>query len=378
MAKRVKNRAPRSSGSTLHANEWLLVLSVFTFLVAVLLVGVSIRERTSAGESITASLLAAELGTLVVGAALAALFLALSWLLRTLDGLGRSMDRLRNVLESDSRSGAQNGANRRQLANGGVPPETFREMRELLEEIRDNTLLDDEQKRERWSALLAQRKSTLCEAIEERIGQKRFVDAAHDLERFEELFGSDENTTELRRKLDSARQLAEKRDLAEALENYISQKANREFDSAVRSAEALLNTYPHSIEARKWLEQIHRDREQITVEHRKALVRETQEFSERREWRRALATARTLIETYPDSPDARSIHSQIETLEFNAGVEIRQELEEQIKVLVGKGEFADAVELANQLIVRYPDSPQADALRNQLPRLRDRIARAAG
>ena len=107
-------------------------------------------------------------------------------------------------------------------------------------------------------------------------------------------------------------------------------------------------------------------------------MRETQEFSERREWRRALATARTLIDTYADSSEARSIRSQIETLEFNAGVETRQELEEQIKVFVGKGEFAEAVELANQVSVRYPDSPQADALRNQLPRLQDRIARTAG
>lgn len=251
-------------------------------------------------------------------------------------------------------------------------------MRELLEEIRDNTLMNEEQKRERWELVLAHRRKNLSETVYDRIERKRFADGAHELDRFEELYGRDAATTELRRKLDAARRLAERRDLAEALENYTTLKANREWGEALRGAEKLLNTYPQSIEARQWLEQIHRDREQVSAEHRRALLDQTQKRGAEREWRKALASARALLDEYPESAEAQSVRPQLETLEFNAGVETRQELEEQIKDLISRRDFAEALELANQVIVRYPESPQAEALRRQLPRLREHVGQQAG
>lgn len=378
MGSRTKTRIPRSSGRTQHASEWLLILSVLTMFGAALLVGVGIQEQTSGGKSVTAELLFSELGKLVAGAALSAVFLSLSWLLGTLDGLGRSLDRFRNALDGSGGSMATNGAGRRANSNGLLGPEEVREMRELLEEIRDNTLMNEEQKRERWELVLAHRRKNLSETVYDRIERKRFADGAHELDRFEELYGRDAATTELRRKLDAARRLAERRDLAEALENYATLKANRKWGEALRRAEKLLNTYPQSIEARQWLEQIHRDREQVSAEHRRALLDQTQKRGSERQWRKALASARALLDEYPESAEAQSVRPQLETLEFNAGVETRQELEEQIKDLISRRDFAEALELANQVIVRYPESPQAEALRGQLPRLREHVGQQAG
>lgn len=378
MGSRTKTRIPRSSSRTQHASEWLLILSVLTMFGAALLVGVGIQEQTSGGKSVTATLLFGELGKLVAGAALSAVFLSLSWLLRTLDGLGRSLDRFRNALDGSGGSAAANGVGRRMSSNGLLGPEELGEMRELLEEIRDSTLMNEEQKRERWELVLAHRRKNLSETVHDRIERKRFGDGAHELDRFEELYGRDAATTELRRKLDAARRLAERRDLAEALENYATLKANRKWDEALGEAEKLLNTYPQSIEARQWLEQIHRDREHVGAEHRRALLDQTQKRGSERQWRKALGSARALLDEYPESAEAQSVRPQLETLEFNAGVETRQELEEQIKELISRRDFAEALELANQVIVRYPESPQAEALRGQLPRLQEHVGQQAG
>jgi Flp pilus assembly protein TadD len=60
---------------------------------------------------------------------------------------------------------------------------------------------------------------------------------------------------------------------------------------------------------------------------------------------------------------------QIPTLETNWEIEKRQRLEAQIMDLAKRGRYMEAVELARKVIERYPDSPQAEALRLRLDRL---------
>ena len=88
--------------------------------------------------------------------------------------------------------------------------------------------------------------------------------------------------------------------------------------------------------------------------------------------------ARTLLDEYPDSAEATAVRGQMETLEANAEIETRQELENEIKDLIKHRRFAEALDLANQVITNYPESPQAEALRSQLPRLRQRAEETTG
>ena len=53
----------------------------------------------------------------------------------------------------------------------------------------------------------------------------------------------------------------------------------------------------------------------------------------------------------------------------NWEIEKRQKLEAQIMDLAKRGRYMEAVELARKVIARYPDSPQAEALRLRLDRL---------
>jgi hypothetical protein len=259
-----------------------------------------------------------------------------------------------------------------------VSPDAIRQVRELLEEIRDYSLMTPEQKQGRWDRLLTHRRRDLGEIVQDMLRQKKFVDALHELDRFEELYGRDEETVALRRKYDAARRTAERRDLAEALDAYVTLKAAREWDKARKMAEDLLSTYPQSLEIREWIGQINRDRDQVSAEHRARLVKEVQAHTGNREWRKALGVARTLLEEYPDSAEAAAVRGQMSTLDANAEIETRQQLENEIKDLIKRRKFGEALDLANQVITNYPESPQAEALRSQLPRLRQRAQEITG
>ncbi len=50
---------------------------------------------------------------------------------------------------------------------------------------------------------------------------------------------------------------------------------------------------------------------------------------------------------------------------------MRQKLEARIMDFAKHGRYLEAVELAKKVIEKYPTSPQAEALRSQLPRLEE-------
>ncbi|UCG34462.1 MAG: hypothetical protein JSU68_07430 [Phycisphaerales bacterium] len=364
------------TGTHQRAADLLLVLAGLALFFTVLFTAYGLWERHTAGQPFTAHALFATLAQLVGGLALGAFFLALSWVLRVLEGLTRALDRFRSSLGTLASDETPREA--RPVPPNFVSPDAIRRVRELLEEIRDYSLMAPEQKQGRWDRLLAHRRADLGETVQDLLRQKKFVDALHELDRFEELYGRDDETIALRRKYDAARRTAERRDLTEALDAYATLKTAREWDQAREMAEDLLSTDPQSLEIREWIGQINRDREQVSAEHRTGLVKEVQAHTGRREWRKALGVARALLDEYPDSAEAAAVRGQMDTLAANAEIETRQELENEIKELIKHRRFTEALDLANQMITNYPESPQAEALRSQLPRLRQRAEERTG
>ena len=116
---------------------------------------------------------------------------------------------------------------------------------------------------------------------------------------------------------------------------------------------------------------VRQQRETFRNTQLKRLADEIQKSVARKRWNDALHAARQLIEKYPDSPDAATIEEQLVTLPQNAEIEKRQQLEDRIRDLVQQHNFVQAEELARHVIATYPDSPQAQALAQQLPRLQE-------
>ena len=78
-----------------------------------------------------------------------------------------------------------------------------------------------------------------------------------------------------------------------------------------------------------------------------------------------------LLQQFPTHRLADKIREQLKTLQDNAEIEERQELEVRIQELIRAGHFEQAIELAEDVIRRYPMSPQAESLETLLPRIRE-------
>jgi len=101
---------------------------------------------------------------------------------------------------------------------------------------------------------------------------------------------------------------------------------------------------------------------------------EAQEASNAREWKKALQLATMVIQRFPRSPEAQALRMQLPTLQENAEIQIRQHMESEIRELIKQHRFDEALRIAHELLQQYPDSPQAAVLREQLPRLEEKAS----
>jgi hypothetical protein len=115
-----------------------------------------------------------------------------------------------------------------------------------------------------------------------------------------------------------------------------------------------------------------RERQVFEQGHRGRMHEEIQQFVTQRRWQEAAQAARQFIATFPAGPDTEALRTQLDTLEANAEIQTRQQLESQLNEHVRRQEFWDALALARRIIADYPFSPQANALRNLLPRLEEK------
>jgi len=78
-----------------------------------------------------------------------------------------------------------------------------------------------------------------------------------------------------------------------------------------------------------------------------------------------------LLECAPGHRKSVAIRGQLKTIRENAEIEERQEQERRIQDLIRNKQFFDAIELAEDLLQRFPNSPQAETLQKLLPKMRE-------
>jgi hypothetical protein len=129
--------------------------------------------------------------------------------------------------------------------------------------------------------------------------------------------------------------------------------------------------FPYSSDARTLHQRVEHEYEVYLESDAQRMFDDIRQHIERRSWRRALAHAMRLIEICPNHRLAVQIRPQLQTLRDNAEIEQRQEMEAQIQELIRAGRLHDAIVLGEDLLRRYPASPQAESLEVMLPRLRE-------
>jgi outer membrane protein assembly factor BamD (BamD/ComL family) len=327
------------------------------------LVQISQADETSARAVLAA--LAKMLGGIWAGVAL--------W------GLGIVLRRLVAI----QRAGEQAAMSHRELAAGrpraaasdarlGASDDELDELVVLLREVRDISLLNEEQRSLRLQAQGKAVLSMLQREVPVLLREHNWIEARNRVEEARERFPTFSEWDALEQQIEQMRAQVEARDI-EAAERQIDDLSSLgAWDRVAEVMNELLERHPDAPRVNELAQRLRAQRNKAEAEQRAGLMARAQEASNNREWKAALTAATSLIQRYPKSPEAQALRMQLPTLQENAEIQTRQQMETQIRDLIKEHRFDEALRVAHELLDQYPESPQANVLRDQLPRLEEK------
>ena len=258
-----------------------------------------------------------------------------------------------------------------QHITASLPPGTLQPIMQLLEEIRDVSLLTDQERKERLGVMEQERKLVLIREVIDHTQHRRWAEGDHILLRLAQEQPNDVDVKRARAQFDEARRNAEPhavQEMKDVVENLMTINS---WDQALQAAQRLVTDFPGNTDAKSLLARVNRERDIYRETSVARMVEEIRHDSERRLWRRALMHSQRLIERFPDHPKVHRIHDQLATLKENAEIEERQEMEVRIQELIRNRQLTEAIALSEELLQRFPNSKQAEAIEVLLPRIRE-------
>ena len=242
----------------------------------------------------------------------------------------------------------------------------------LLEEINENTLLAEPDRARKRARLADSRRQRMQAEIEKLITATKWAAARSRIEELRTESSEDEEVRGLARRLDTA--IAEHREIdimasGEQIRSYMSLGL---WVKARETAQQLALKYPDAPEAQKMRDVVRLEEEATRKGDCVRLYQEIEHLVARKHYRDARKVADALIDRYPDSPEAATLGGQMDELNRNADIETRREMEAQIIEHEREGRHKRAYEIARLLMEQYPESPQAIALKDSIDRLRER------
>jgi len=351
-------------------------VAVLTIVVGGIIAGGPAIANTSAGWQHHLELVS----LLAIGFAVALMLAGMSIAMRVLLRLQASLSNLegaRRELSERAAAPPEQVLNRSGVVGDSLVPSTdstegpWQEMLDLLREIRENSLLSDDGRREKLARIREDVFAKAHAQIKYFIAQGDYTKARELAVQMAEQNPDDLRAQALASQVESARIQREASDVANVAQEVGDLISMSAWPQARAMAQQLQEQHPDSAEARQLMVRIEREFRLSQDEQQRRMYAEVQRFVTRKRWEEALVGARTFIERFAGSDDAEALRMQIPTLKLNAEIEIRQQLETQIMTLAKHGRYIEATALAKRVIEQFPESPQAEALRVQIARLEE-------
>ena len=265
---------------------------------------------------------------------------------------------------------------------GGLDQDRLRR-RELLEqvlaelkELNTNLLLTDNQRELKRSHKQWQVAECLAAETEQALEAGDFARSETLLERLHDAVPDDPRYAQLSDRLAELRLHAEAEDIRLQTARAEDLMAVAAYDEAEGVAEDLLAKHPSAAGAIALLDRVRRERNAFRTDQRRRLYAEIQDFAERRQWRAALEAARRLVQDHAESPEAEEVSVTLPTLEANARIAEARLLRDDIRSLLERRRYGEALLAAERILQEFPETQAASELRVQIERLRD-LAREA-
>jgi len=367
-------------------------LATFAWMGGVLLCAIEAMRIVQRGDFTAAGVLpyaATALAYLLAGLIASSLLTSVSAILARTDELSRQMSEtaadqasiLREIVEKLSQPPPQSefvddSPPAVPYADPDAPPtmahhELDQRVLAVLEEVREVTLMNDEQRQLRLRQLQDNRKTATTDQVYNHFREGQWAKAEQMLASLEQQFPGDGMVVRTRAELVRLRTAAEGETWERARDRVTDLISVGSWDKAMSAAAEFVENFPAHTEGRHLLTRVRREHDIARDTKFQRMYEEVQADVDRRSWREALEGAQKLLELYPNHARANKIRQQLKTIAQNAEIEERQEHEIRIQQLVRGRRFAEAVELAEDVMKRYPGSPQAQSLDQMLPKLRD-------
>lgn len=252
--------------------------------------------------------------------------------------------------------------------------DTLEELVLLMREVRDISLLTGEQRALRVEAQGKAALNHLQREVPALLREHNWIEARNRVEVARERFPSFVEWDALEKQIEGMRAQVESHDIEAARRQIDDLASLGAWDRVAEVLNELLERHPDSVKANELAHDIRAQRNKAEAEQRARLMAQAQEATNAREWKKSLQLASMVIQRFPRSPEAQALRMQLPTLQENAEIQIRQSMESEIRELVRQHRFDEALRIANELLQQYPDSPQAAVLREQLPRLEEKAS----
>lgn len=372
--RRRRNRHDRGFPGAVFVAEFLRVLGVVDLILTPVGCLAILYARTDAGGAVDAPFISLLLGQLILGATLGGLLLGLAALLRyahvllrgirTTDANTAEVDRpVTYAVEPESP--ADDGAARSdEEAATGLSQEAATKILAVLNEIRDLALVPPDEREPALQRIRTSQQQQAAAAIVDAINMRQLARARTLLAEARAVHCDATTFERLAEKINQASRRNEPLDYARNKRLVEESIAEGRWAVAERYVRDLCLDHSDSALCRQLWDDTRRAR----------LHAHVLESASAHHWVEALAAANEFLERFPDSIEAEALRGQLDTLRENADIAQRKHYESRFKELIGGRHYGEALRLANKLIELFPESPQAGALRAQVPVLERHVA----
>lgn len=246
----------------------------------------------------------------------------------------------------------------------------------LTGEVRDIGLLNAGEREQRLQMEADELMRRLEQEVPALLREHNWPEAYRRVQRARLRFPSLKNWDTLEQQVEAARAGVAAQDIEAAEREMNDLITLGAFDRATQVLQDLQRRHPGNPRVEQITRQVALSRDKAAAEERARLMAQAQTATDARRWQEALQRVELMLNKYPHSPEAQELRQQLPTLRDNAEIQTRQQMESDIRDLIQARRFPDALRVAKELIERYPRSPQAEVLRDQLPRLEQRAAEA--
>jgi hypothetical protein len=251
-----------------------------------------------------------------------------------------------------------------------IDSQRLEQIGELLQEISENVLLTPEQRQARHRQRIERMHRDLGDVLSRLLADGKFPEAQRRVDEYARSFPDERAAVEqLQARIEQARSQVEESDYQQAAGRMRDFMGMAAWERAEDVIQELLARHPRSQRVRSLGDDLRQERGKFEQQQRQQLLGEIEQLTGRKEWRSAFRQATDLLGRFPTSAEAQSVRGKMDTLRDNAEIEIRRDLEEQLKELMRTHRYIEGLALAQDIIAKYPNSPQAKALKEQLPQM---------